>query len=57
MPRTNIPDLTDPDRASLSALPRQELEDLAWQFRELLRSLAERLDEDSTASSGPPSSE
>ena len=35
MPRLSIPELTDPERADLSVLPRQELEDLAWLFREL----------------------
>src|SRR5512135_3619521 len=57
MPRLNIADLTDYERADLSALPRPALEDLAWQFRELARSLANRLGEDSTTSSRPPSSD
>jgi len=57
MPRLSIPELTQYDRADLSDLPRKELEDLAWRFRELLRSLANRLGEDSTTSSRPPSSD
>jgi hypothetical protein len=54
--RLRIPELTRYERADLSDLPRVELEDLAWRFRELLRSLANRLGEDSTTSSRPPSS-
>jgi hypothetical protein len=57
MPHPIIPDLTERERAHLSALSRQELEDLTWHFHELARSLADRLDEDSTISSPPPSSE
>src|SRR3954465_10190759 len=57
MPRLRIPELTEFERAALSGLPRQELEDLAWRFRELARTLANRLSEDSTTSSRPPSSD
>ncbi len=38
-------------------MSRGELEDLAWRQREALRSLANRLGEDSTTSSRPPSSD
>jgi hypothetical protein len=55
MPHSSIPDLTDPERSQLSALSRQELEELAWQFHELAHSLADRLGEGSTTS--PPSGE
>src|SRR4051794_41615520 len=57
MPRLRIPESTEFERADLSGLPRQELEDLAWRFRELARTLANRLSEDSTTSSRPPSSD
>src|SRR3954454_21059714 len=42
MPRLRIPEFTEFERADLSGLPRQELEDLAWRFRELARTLANR---------------
>ena len=51
------PDLIDIERTDLSAMPRDQLEDLAWRQREALRSLANRLGEDSTTSSRPPSSD
>src|SRR3954463_15673848 len=57
MPRLRIPELTEFERADLSGLPRQELEDLAWRFRELARTLAHRLSEASTPSPRPPSSD
>src|SRR4051812_50208028 len=57
MPRLRIPELTEFERADLSGLPRQELEDLAWRFPELARALANRVSEDSTTSSRPPSSD
>ncbi len=57
MPRLSIPELNQYDRADLSVLPRAELEDVAWRFRELARMLANRLGEDSTTSSRPPSSD
>ena len=57
MPRLSIPELTQYERADLSVLPRKELEDLAWLFREVARTLANRLGEDSTTSSRPPSSD
>jgi hypothetical protein len=57
MPRLSIPELTQYERADLSVLPRKELEDLAWRFREIARTLANRLGEDSTTSSRPPSND
>src|SRR3954467_15939352 len=57
MARLSIPELSQYERANLSDLPRAELEDLAWRFRELARTLANRLGEDSTTSSRPPSSD
>src|ERR1035437_9187434 len=57
MPRLSIPELSQYERADLSVLARQELEDLAWRFREVARTLANRLGEDSTTSSRPPSSD
>lgn len=57
MARLSIPELSQYERADLSDLPRAELEDLAWRFRELARTLANRLCEDSTTSSRPPSSD
>jgi hypothetical protein len=57
MPRLNLQELTDCERADLAALSRKELEELAWRFHELARSLANRLGEDSTNSSRPPSSD
>ncbi len=57
MPRLSIPELTQYQRADLAALPRDELEDVAWGFHELARRLANRLGEDSTTSSRPPSSD
>ena len=57
MPRLSIPELSQYERADLSVLPRKELEDLAWLFREVARTLANRLGEDSTTSSRPPSSD
>jgi IS1 family transposase len=49
--------MTQYERADLADLSRKELEDLAWRFRELARTLANRLGEDSTTSSRPPSSD
>jgi transposase len=57
VPRLSIPELTQYERADISVLPRKELEDLAWRFRELACTLANRLGEDSTTSSRPPSSD
>ena len=57
MPRLSIPELTEFERADLSDLPRQELEDLARRFRELARTLANQLGENSTTSSRPPSTD
>ena len=51
------PGVQPSERADLSVLPRKELEDLAWLFREVARTLANRLGEDSTTSSRPPSSD
>jgi hypothetical protein len=50
MARLSIPELSQYERADLSDLPWAELEDLAWRFRELARTLANRLSEDSTTS-------
>ena len=57
VPRRFDPDLNDIKRTDLAALSRKELEDLAWRLHELARSLANRLGEDSTTSSRPPSSD
>jgi hypothetical protein len=57
MPSSKIPDPTEPEPADLSALSRQELEELAWHFHELARSFVDRLGEDFTTSPLPPSSE
>ena len=46
MPRLSIPQLSQYERADLSVLPRKELEDLAWLFREVARTLANRLGEE-----------
>jgi len=51
------PDLIDIERTDLAGMSREELEDLAWRQREALRALANRLGEDSTTSSRPPSSD
>ena len=51
------PDLIASNRTELSAMSHEELEDLAWRQGEALRSLANRLREDSTTSSRPPSSD
>jgi IS1 family transposase len=57
VPRRNIPDLNDIERTDLASMSRQELEELAWRWRELARSLANRAGEDSKTSSRPPSSD
>ena len=57
MPRLYLPELSQYERGDLSDLSRRELEDLAWRFREIARGLANRLGEDSTTSSRPPSSD
>jgi transposase len=57
VPRRNIPDLNDIDRSDLASMSRKELEELAWRWRELARSLANRAGEDSKTSSRPPSSD
>ena len=51
------PDLIDIERTDLAGMSREELEDLAWRQREALRALANRMGEDSTTSSRPPSSD
>jgi Family of unknown function (DUF6444) len=51
------PDLIPSNRTELSAMSHEQLEDLAWRQAEALRSLANRLREDSTTSSRPPSSD
>lgn len=50
-------DLTEIDRDLLRDLNRETLEKLAWQAVELARDLANRLHQDSTNSSRPPSSD
>ena len=57
MPHRTIPDLNDIERTDLASMSRKELEELAWRWRELARSLANRAGEDSTTSSRPPSSD
>ena len=57
MPVRFDPDLIPSNRTELSAMSHEELEDLAWRQGEALRSLANRLREDSTTSSRPPSSD
>ena len=49
--------LIDYELADLLAMPPEEVVALAWRQREALRSLANRLGEDSTTSSRPPSSD
>lgn len=57
MPRLRASEIARIDRAELRDLPREELEELAWQSLELARALANRLRQDSTNSSRPPSSD
>lgn len=57
MPCPNLAELKDIKRSELAAMSRDELEAQAWQWRELARSLANRLGEDSSTSSRPPSSD
>jgi hypothetical protein len=57
MPCPSLAELKDIKRSDLAAMSRDELEELAWQWRELARSLANRLGEDSRTSSRPPSSD
>jgi transposase len=49
--------LSELDRERLRALPREELEELTWQLIEVARSLANRVEQNSTNSSRPPSSD
>jgi hypothetical protein len=56
-PRRHISELCNIDRDDLASMSRKELEELAWQWRELARSLANRAGEDSTTSSRPPSTD
>jgi hypothetical protein len=51
------PSLIDYELADLLAMQPEEVVALAWRQREALRSLANRLGEDSTTSSRPPSSD
>jgi transposase len=51
------PSLIDYELSDLLAMPREEVVALAWRQREALRALANRLGEDSTTSSRPPSSD
>lgn len=53
--RTDL--LSAMDREKLKALSRDELEELAWHLVEVARSLASRVQENSTNSSRPPSSD
>ena len=57
MPRRFAPDLNDIKRTDLATMSREELEELAWRWRELARSLANSAGEDSSTSSRPPSSD
>jgi len=57
VPRSTVPDLNDIKRTDLSAMSRDELENLTWRLHELARSLANRVGDDSTTSSRPPSSD
>jgi len=57
MPCPSLAELSDFKEPDLKAMPRAELEALTWQVIELARSLANRLREDSTNSSRPPSSD
>ena len=57
MPRRFAPDLNDVQRTDLAAMTREEVEEWGWRQHELARSLANRLGEDSTTSSRPPSSD
>jgi transposase len=57
VPRRFVPDLNDMKRTDLAVISLEELEDLAWRWHELARSLANRAGEDSTTSSRPPSSD
>jgi transposase len=50
-------DLNDIKRTDLAAMTREEVEEWGWRQHELARSLANRLGEDSTTSSRPPSSD
>jgi transposase len=49
--------LNDIKRTDLASMSREELEELAWRWREMARSLANRAVEDSSTSSRPPSSD
>ena len=51
------PSLIDYELADLLAMPPEEVVALAWRQREALRLVANRLGEDSTTSSRPPSSD
>ncbi len=57
MPRRFAPELNDIKRTDLASMSREELEELAWRWREMARSLANRAGEDSSTSSRPPSSD
>jgi transposase len=57
VPPRFAPDLKDIERTDLAAMPRKELEDLAWRLRELVRAQANSAGEDSRTSSRPPSSD
>jgi transposase len=53
----NVDQLSGMDRERLRALPRDDLEELTWQLVEVARSLAEKVKQNSTNSSRPPSSD
>jgi len=57
VPGRFAPDLNDIKRTDLATMSREEVEDWGWRQHELARSLANRLAEDSTTSSRPPSSD
>jgi len=57
VPRRFAPELNDIKRTDLASMSRGELEDLAWRWREMARSLANGAGEDSSTSSRPPSSD
>jgi transposase len=57
VPPRFAPDLKDVKRTDLATMSREELEELAWRWHELARSLANSANEDSSTSSRPPSSD
>ena len=57
MAHCDIDQLSEMDRERLRALTREELEDLTWHLVEVARSLANKVEQNSTNSSRPPSSD